>query len=608
MICRTRKELINARPCQAFISYAQVEEPWKTRLIEAFAPLQSDGFVEIWHDGKLLPGDPWNQKIRSALADAELILLLVSPAFLESNYARKTELRLALDRTSIGRSRLVPIILESCDWTKMPFAKYQALPSDRVPIAQRSDIENALNDCLEGLRRVFVQPDAAYSDEATKANRQVPLLAVTFDLGGADWPNWSTLIEGVWKISGNDQVRTNFAHRLPAGNRWEWMLEGSPQAFSAIEASHVAGGLSGALAVEVISVARTVGASYFAGTYLVGNGEAPPPIDRMLAPGSPIEPPRLIGIAVRPSDPSWLLPFFTKAGNEIPPEDWEREKQKLLGYFHLVLAVPGEDMHVNLSGFAKGQMMPANLARTDLGRVLAEQDCLLKQLTASMLHPRTPGGCTFWERVEALARQSGKHASLEMWQKVWIVAGSATLHEKPAGETYDHPLPPGYEIRPGDWLGHLSDCSLRVMCETDYLALEKRSEQSQLSVGPADPFHEQAMDIFRETVLPELEAEVNSGSHFAPLRQVYYAVALAKWYRENVAGLGIHTRLMEVAAQMRTSLGDATEIGPGPGAPEWMNECHARYMDLLDGVFLVLQPEPDAPGTKRIYQSGGVSF
>ena len=608
MICRTQKELIDLRPCRAFISYAQVEEPWKTRLLEAFAPLQSDGFVEIWHDGMLLPGEPWQPKLLSALADAELILLLVSPAFLESNYAREMELPLALERANIGRSRLVPIILKSCDWTKHPFAKYQALPGDRMPIAQRSDIENALKDCVERLRKVFHQPDAAFGDEATKAGRPVPLLGVTFDFTGSDWPNWSTLIEGVRKIARNGEVRTNFARQLSAGNRWEWMLEGPSQAFSAIEGAHAAGGLSDALGVEVISVARTVGASYFAGTYLVDAGEAPPPIDRMLAPGTPCEPPRLFGIAVRPSDPNWVLPFFTKSGNEIPYEDWQREKQKLLGYFNVVLAVPGEDMHVNLSGFTKGQMMPANLARTDLGRVLAEQDCQLKRLTASLLHPRRPGGCAFWERVETLAREAGKRGSLEMWQKVWIVAGSATMNEKAAGERYDHPLPPGYEIRPEDWFGHLSECSLRVMCETDYLALEKRSEQSQLSVGPADPFHEQAMDVFRETILPELEVEVNKGSHFAPLRQVYDAVALAKWYRERVAGPGMHTRLLEVAAQMRAGLGDATEIGPGSEAPEWMNECHARYMDLLDGVFLVSQSDPDAPRKKRVYQSGGVSL
>jgi hypothetical protein len=145
---------------------AQVEASWKTQLIEALKPLKNDVGVEIWHDGMLLPGDPWHPKILSALADADLVILLVSRAFLESQYARETEVPLAVERADAGRSRLVPIILDSCDWAKQPFAKYQALPGDRVPIAERSDIVHALNDCLERLRRVFDPAVAKYGGGA----------------------------------------------------------------------------------------------------------------------------------------------------------------------------------------------------------------------------------------------------------------------------------------------------------------------------------------------------------------------------------------------------------------------------------------------------------
>jgi hypothetical protein len=614
MICRTRKELMDARPRQAFISYAHVEEPWKKRLVDALSPLQREGIVEAWHDGMLLPGDRWDAKILSALADADLVLLLVSRAFLESEYARETEVPLAVERAQSGHCRLVPIILESCDWTKQPFARYQALPGDRAPLAERSDSVDALNDCLERLRWVFFPPRADSGGDAPgKAVHRLPLLRVTFDFAGPGWPDWSALIEEARKASDNRDVRTNCAQRVAegsAGKRWEWMLEGPRDAFAAVEAAHKEGRLSGALGVEVVSVGRTVGASYFAGTYVTGEGEAPPPIDRLAAAGSPFTPPLLFGIAVRPSEPDYLQPFFTKNGNDLSDADWQREKEKLLGYFYTVLAVPGEDMHVNLSAFEAGRVMPANLARTGLGRLMGEQDCLLKQVTASMLHPRDPRGKEFWARIEDLARRSGKPGELEMWQKVWIVAGAATLNVKAAGEAYEHPLPSGFEIRREDLLGHISECSLQVMCETDYLALQKRSEESRLSMSPDDRFHEDALEIFRETILPALVEEVNTGSHFAPLRQAYWTLALAKWYRERLAARGLHTRLIGKAAEIRKSLGDSTEIGPGPDAPEWMNECYARYQDLLECVFRVAQPDPEARDTNRlrVYHSGGVSF
>jgi len=65
---------------------------------------------------------------------------------------------------------------------------------------------------------------------------------------------------------------------------------------------------------------------------------------------------------------------------------------------------------------------------------------------------------------------------------------------------------------------------------------------------------------------------------------------------------------MEVAAQTRASLGNATEIGPGPDTPEWMNECYARYLELLDGVFRVAHPEGGEANRLRVYHSGCVSF
>jgi hypothetical protein len=601
------------RPRQAFISYAQVEASWKTQLIEALKPLKNDVGVEIWHDGMLLPGDPWHPKILSALADADLVILLVSRAFLESQYARETEVPLAVERADAGRSRLVPIILDSCDWAKQPFAKYQALPGDRVPIAERSDIVHALNDCLERLRRVFDPAVAKYGGGAPgNGIRELPLLRMIFDFAGPNWPDWSALIECARKIADNGDVRTNAARRITgasAGNRWEWLLAGPQRTFAAIETAHQERRLAGALGVEVVSVDRTVGAVYYAGTHLTYEGEAPPPVDRTLTVGSPMSPPVLFGLAVRPSEPDYLQPFCTKNGNDIGYEDWQREKQKLLGYFYTVLALP-DDLHVNLSAFESGRIMPANVARTEVGRLLGEQDCLLKQLTASMLHPRNPQSRAFWERVEALAQRSGKRESIEMWQKVWIVPGAATLNQKSAGYPYEHPLPPGIEVRREDWFGHVSDCSMRVMCETDYLALEKRAEGARLSAGPDHPFHEQALEIFREIILPSLVEEVNTGNHFAPLRQVHYAVALAKWYREEIAAHGFHTRLMELAKQARTNLGNAAEIGPGPDAPEWMNECYARYLELLDGVFRVVQSKPDAEGPNRlrVYYSGCVSF
>jgi hypothetical protein len=57
-----------------------------------------------------------------------------------------------------------------------------------------------------------------------------------------------------------------------------------------------------------------------------------------------------------------------------------------------------------------------------------------------------------------------------------------------------------------------------------------------------------------ESIGPALVEEV-TGSHFASSRQVYGNFALAKCYRERLADSDSQTRLIEVAARARQSLG-----------------------------------------------------
>ena len=69
--------------------------------------------------------------------EVDLVLLLVSSTFLESEYCRK-ELVRALERRKAGKASTVPIILRPCDWQSVFNAKdykAQALPRDDRPIA-----------------------------------------------------------------------------------------------------------------------------------------------------------------------------------------------------------------------------------------------------------------------------------------------------------------------------------------------------------------------------------------------------------------------------------------------------------------------------------------
>jgi hypothetical protein len=92
--------------------------------------------VSFWCDRSLHAGDLWNSEIESQLQAADIALVLVSQAFLNSSYCTK-EARAFIERRRANGLRILPIILSACDWTSQPWlAETQLLPLDGRNIEQ----------------------------------------------------------------------------------------------------------------------------------------------------------------------------------------------------------------------------------------------------------------------------------------------------------------------------------------------------------------------------------------------------------------------------------------------------------------------------------------
>lgn len=145
-------------PASLFISYAREDETWADRLRAHIAPLRQVGLIKDWHDRRIMPGDTWQTAISQELDNAELILALVSPSFLDSDYIRGVEMACALERHARGDARVVPVILRAVDWEVTPLGVLQALPRDAKPILSHRDRDQALRDVTRGLRRLLPYP------------------------------------------------------------------------------------------------------------------------------------------------------------------------------------------------------------------------------------------------------------------------------------------------------------------------------------------------------------------------------------------------------------------------------------------------------------------
>jgi len=138
-----------------FISYSHEDEKLKNDLDKHLVMLKRSGKVEIWNDRKLIAGQEWDSEIKKEMQDADVILLLISADFNNSEYIWKEELAHAMQRHEQGTAKVVPVILRKCEWSDMPYAKLQALPRGARPVSDFQDKDDAFTDIASGIRTLI---------------------------------------------------------------------------------------------------------------------------------------------------------------------------------------------------------------------------------------------------------------------------------------------------------------------------------------------------------------------------------------------------------------------------------------------------------------------
>ncbi len=150
-------DLAPIRPCRVFVSYAHPDERHRKRLEKHLSALRRDGLIRDWNDRQIVAGADWAEEIDTTLDDADIILLLVSADFLDSDYCYTIEMPRAVERHEVGRVHVIPVIVRACDWQRTPFAKLQALPTEGKPVTDWSNRDKAWFDVVRGIRSVITR-------------------------------------------------------------------------------------------------------------------------------------------------------------------------------------------------------------------------------------------------------------------------------------------------------------------------------------------------------------------------------------------------------------------------------------------------------------------
>ncbi len=163
------------RPTKAlkiFYCYARIDKPMVDRLDKHLSALKQQGYLTSWYDHEISPGKEWEREIINRLKLSHIILLLVSPDFMDSKYCYGIEMKYALERHRAGSARVIPVLLRYVDWKSAPFSHLQMLPKDAKPVTGWRDRNKAFADIAEGIRKVVEELSPSMNQEEQKQEEE----------------------------------------------------------------------------------------------------------------------------------------------------------------------------------------------------------------------------------------------------------------------------------------------------------------------------------------------------------------------------------------------------------------------------------------------------
>ena len=156
-----------------FYSYSHKDERHRNRLGVSMSLLAREGAIEEWYDRRITAGDEWADEIAQQLDAAQLILLLISPDFIASDYCYGKELAQAIERNNSGKAWVIPIIVRPCEISGTPFAKLQALPTDAKPVTIWGNRDKAWLNVQQGISKTVKEIAAGVNSKVASGGSSI---------------------------------------------------------------------------------------------------------------------------------------------------------------------------------------------------------------------------------------------------------------------------------------------------------------------------------------------------------------------------------------------------------------------------------------------------
>jgi len=165
------------KPARVFVSYSHSDSAFRNDLVKHLTLLERNGQIESWTEESDDEEGRWSIRPDIRFEKADVILLLISPDFLASDYCYQVITKRALERHANGEAALVPILIRDAAINHTPLARFQVLPVDGKPVSSWTNSDKAWRTIVEGvqiavrqMRSVSAPKDTLYISSLTIEN------------------------------------------------------------------------------------------------------------------------------------------------------------------------------------------------------------------------------------------------------------------------------------------------------------------------------------------------------------------------------------------------------------------------------------------------------
>src|ERR1019366_5817624 len=172
------------QPVEIFYSYAHEDEKLRKELDKHLFNMKRQGLITDWYDREVNAGLERKHEIDLHLNRAQLILLLISPDFMASDYCYGVELERAMERHKAGEARVIPIILKPVDWQDASFHELQVLPKNAKAVTSQRNRSEAFFEIAKSIQETLkaLKPVASNNPLPSAAQQQATLPLPDIDL------------------------------------------------------------------------------------------------------------------------------------------------------------------------------------------------------------------------------------------------------------------------------------------------------------------------------------------------------------------------------------------------------------------------------------------